>query len=598
MTKTRKKQISALCLIYHLAKSVSWTSVLALALLTVNFSWGKPSLAKDKERIEVDEKRTLEIEDFDYWAGLCKSLKDEKKYDEAIVACNEAIEIQPKNPEIWVRRAEVLLGQVKYSDALLTSEQALRIRPQYSSALANKCQALVKLERYPEAVEACDLALLGDGNWGEDTAVIGWYYKGFAQSKLGQYREALKSYQGALEVDSQDTLSLVGACQSLSKLNRLTEAVTACDLAIKTNKNWRDSTPAIAWYNKGLAQRKIGQIEEAITSFDQALALAPKDADIWLEHGKALSAVGKVSQAVISYDFAVKLSPNYSLALAYQAANFNKLRTPESYQKALETTEKALQGDNQWGESSSAVAWEERGIALAGLGRYEEGLSSIDRAIALNPKNPETWNNRAATQWYLGRYTDALASSDRALALNPKYAQAWFNRGRILRTLQRYRDALLSYNKALDNSTNADNAELANIWANRSVVLWHLDRNREALAAADRAISLNPELSQGWYNRGVVLLELKRYSEAVTAYNRANSLTPNNPSILAGKGVALLRLGRLEEAIATFDEVLKLDSSNSIAQSSKLIAERRLQERLERLEREKPKPKPQNQGKK
>jgi tetratricopeptide (TPR) repeat protein len=606
LTMTRKHPVLTLCLTSNFAKSVSWTPLFALALLATNFSWVKPALAVEipKPRIEVDEKRTLEIEDFDYWAGLCKSLKDEKKYDEAIVACNEAIEIQPKNPEIWVRRAEVLLGQVKYSDALLTSEQALRLRPQYSAALANKCESLVKLERYPEAVEACDLAIIGDGNWGENTAVIGWYYKGFAQGKLGKFKEALTAYEGALEVDPQDTLSLVGACQSLSKLNRLTEAVSACDLAIKTNKNWRDFTPAIAWYNKGLAQRKIGQIEEAVTSFDQALALAPKDAEIWLEHGKALTSVGKVSQAAISYDFAVKLSPNYSLALAYQAANLNKLRTQENYQKALDATEKALQGDNKWGEASPALAWEERGIALAGLGRYEEGLSSIDRAIALNPKNPETWNNRAATQWFLGRYTDALASSDRSLALNPKYAQAWFNRGRILRTLQRYRDALLSYDKALANSGNADNLELANIWANRSVVLWHLDRNREALAAADRAISLNPELSQGWYNRGIVLLELKRYSEAVTAYSRANSLSPNNPSILAGKGIALLRLGRLEEAIGTFDEVLKLDSNNSLAQSNKVIAERRLQERLERLERERErerarsKPKPTNQGKK
>lgn len=584
MTKTQ--QISSLWLISHLTKSVSWGLIFALALLVVNFSWVKPSWANRRERVEVDGKNTLEIDDFDYWAGLCKSLKEEKKYDEAIVACNEAIEIKPDNPEIWVRRAEVLLGQTKFSDALLSSQQALRIRPQFSSALANQCEAFINLSRFPEAVEACDLALIGDGNWGDNTAVTGWYHKGFAQSKLSQFKEALESYEGALKVDSQDTLSLVGSCEALSKLNRLTEAVTACDLAIKTNKNWRNFTPAIAWYNKGLVQRKIGQVEEAITSFDQALALNPKDTNIWLEHGKALSAVGQFSQAAISYDFAVKLSPNYSLALAYQASNLNKFRNKESYEKAIEATDKALQGDNQWGDSSPALAWEERGIALAGLQRYEEGLSSIERAIALNTKNPETWNNRAATQWFLGRYTEALASSDRAVTLNPKYAQAWFNRGRILRTLKRYRDALLSYDKALENSSNAGNLELANIWANRSVVLWHLDRNREALAAADRAISLNPELSQGWYNRGVVLSELRRYSEAVTAYSRANALTPNNPTILTGRGVALLRLGRLEEAIATFDEVLKLDSANSIAQSSKLTAERRLQERLERLQRQ------------
>jgi tetratricopeptide (TPR) repeat protein len=128
---------------------------------------------------------------------------------------------------------------------------------------------------------------------------------------------------------------LVANCQALGKLGRFTEAIAACDLALTTNSNWGNITNAIAWYNKGLAQQKDGQMEAAVTSFDQAIAINPQNADIWLEHGNSLALLGKIDQASISYEFAVKLSPNYSLALANQGRNLNKIHTKETYQKAL-----------------------------------------------------------------------------------------------------------------------------------------------------------------------------------------------------------------------------------------------------------------------
>ncbi|MBH8566327.1 tetratricopeptide repeat protein [Nostoc sp. CENA67] len=549
------------------ASNLGW--MLTFAFLMANGCVIKTVLAEEK----------LEIQDFDYWASFCNLLQEEKKYPEAIAACNQAIALKPESPEIWMKRTEILIKQANYTEALVSADRTLRLKPKYALALAQRCQALLNLGKYAEAIAACDLALRADENWGNNTAVIAWYHKGLAESKLAQFNEALTSFNRALAINPESSLTLVAQCQALSNLERFTEAIKACDLAITTNKDWENKTPAIAWYTKGLLQKKNGEIAAAIASFDQAIAINPKEADIWLEHGRSLSLLEKPEQAIISYEFAVKLSPNYSLALASQSTALNKLG---KYKEAQTASEQALQGDNRWGDTSAALAWEQRGIALAGQGNYEESIASLDRAIALNPKYATAWNNRAATQWYLGRYSEAIASSDRATTINPKYAQAWFNKGRILRTLEKYPEALAAYNKALENTTNlTDNSLLANIWANRSVVLWHLARNQEALVSADRAISINPELSQGWYNRGVVLLDLARYEEAMIAYNRANNLTPNNANILAGKGVALLKMGKFKEAIAAFDETLKLDPKNTLAQTNQSIAQKRLQEQLE-----------------
>ncbi|AUT02132.1 cytochrome c biogenesis factor [Nostoc sp. CENA543] len=520
----------------------------------------------------------LELKDFDYWESFCKLLGEEKKYEEAIAACNQAIALKPENADIWVLRTDILIKQAKYSEALVSAERALRLQPKYALAIAQRCQALLNLNKYAEANAACDLALRADGNWGDTTAELAWYNKGIAESKLGKFLEATDSFNQALNLNSQNSLALVGKCQALTNLARLYEAIETCDQAIKANQNWGDSSPAIAWYHKGLAQQKNGQIEEAIASFDQAIAMNPKDADIWLTHGKALASVDKPAQASVSFEFAVKLSPNYSLALAHQSATLNKLG---KYKEAQAASEQAIQGDNRWGDTTPALAWEQRGIALAGMGNYEEGLASIDRAIALNPNYAEAWNNRAVTQWYLGRYSQAIANSDRATTINPKYAQAWFNKGRILKSLERYPEALAAYNKAIENSKSTENTLLANSLANRSVILWHLSRHQEALASADRAIGINPELSLGWYNRGVVLLNLRRYQEAFTAYNRADTLTPKDANILLGKGIALLKLGKLEDAIAAFTATLALDPKNTIAQTNQTIAQEKLKQQQE-----------------
>jgi tetratricopeptide (TPR) repeat protein len=143
-----------------------------------------------------------------------------------------------------------------------------------------------------------------------------------------------------------------------------------------------------------------------------------------------LGLLRKNAEAVTSHEWAIKISPNYSLALANQCETLNRLGKAED---ALASCDKALQGDGKWDGASPALAWDQRGNALARQGKYEEALASHDRAIALKPDYPEAWNNRSVTLWYMGRYEEALAASDRAINHHPDYSQGWYNRGRYLR---------------------------------------------------------------------------------------------------------------------------------------------------------------------
>ena len=89
-----------------------------------------------------------EIKDWDYWASLCTLLKTEKKYEESLAACDQALLINPKEPVTWTNRSDVLLKLKKYPEALVSAEQAIRIKSNYSLALVERCQALSELGRY------------------------------------------------------------------------------------------------------------------------------------------------------------------------------------------------------------------------------------------------------------------------------------------------------------------------------------------------------------------------------------------------------------------------------------------------------------------
>jgi len=65
--------------------------------------------------------------------------------------------------------------------------------------------------------------------------------------------------------------------------------------------NLRVSTSDL-WYNKGLILDKLGNLEQAITSYDNAIEIKPGYANAWYSKGLAFGKLGKHKQAVKCFD--------------------------------------------------------------------------------------------------------------------------------------------------------------------------------------------------------------------------------------------------------------------------------------------------------
>src|SRR5918992_552610 len=62
-------------------------------------------------------------------------------------------------------------------------------------------------------------------------------------------------------------------------------------------------------------------------------------------------------------------------------------------------------------------------------GNPKEALQYLDQALKIKPEDDTAWNNRGVALGYLGRYEEAIASYDQALKIKPDKDKAWYNRG-------------------------------------------------------------------------------------------------------------------------------------------------------------------------
>lgn len=234
----------------------------------------------------------------------------------------------------------------------------------------------------------------------------------------------------------------------------------------------------------------------------------------------------------------------------YKQANI--LYDLQRYQDALSTYEKAVNIRPEYPQARNG-----EGKTLYELKEYNKALAAYDQAIQLKPDYLPAWSGRGFTLNKLQRYQEAIASFDKALELQNNYPEVWNAKGEALAKSNEYDQALKSYDKAIEL-----NKEYYGAWYNKALLLQQIKHYDEAIAAYDKVLELKQDSERAWYNRGNVLVNLQRYQDAIAAYDKAVQYKPNFYQAWLSKGNILINLQRYSEAIESFDQVTKYNSKN------------------------------------
>jgi tetratricopeptide (TPR) repeat protein len=363
-----------------------------------------------------------------------------------------------------------------------------------------------------------------------------------------QWQEAERLYQEVLVVapDHVDALHLLGVldCQN-GRAEAATRRIGAAITILEAAGVPPAASHAALHLNLGNAWQAAGQLDLAIASYRQAIALDPTCADAYSNLGNVQSEQRDYPAAITSYQSALQIRPVFPEALfnlgnAHATLGDNEaaiaryreaLRHQPNYAMALNNLANALQAAGRFEEAltaseeairhapASAALLINLGITLRCLGRLDEAIQRYEQALGLDPNDPEAHSNLANAHYARGDWDDAAAGYRRAAALKPDAPEASFNLGKLL-------------------------AERGDPDA--------------AIACYRRALAIRPTLAPALFNLANLLQDQGRFDDALPTWRQLLALDPRHAEAHAGLGNGLHGLGRLDEALAAYRRALAI----------------------------------------
>ena len=204
------------------------------------------------------------------------------------------------------------------------------------------------------------------------------------------------------------------------------------------------------------------------------------------------------------------------------------------------------------------------GAVLVRLGRTGEGISELEKALAMKPGDTSAQMNLALAYEQNGQPAKALpwfAKLDAAsraentplpVYVLSAYARALAASGQIPTAIARMKEAVAA------DPRNADpHDELGSLYAQ------HQDwaRAKEAFIAA---LEIDPNLAIAHLHLGMTLQALQQPG-VLTELSKAYQIAPENPEIALQFGIALATAGRDDQAIPVLKHALELDQKSADA---------------------------------
>ncbi|WP_101478169.1 tetratricopeptide repeat protein [Candidatus Nitrosotalea bavarica] len=80
--------------------------------------------------------------DYNYWYGIGNERAKEGNNDDALIAYDKALELDPNHISSWNNKGIVLSRLNRFEEAIMCYDAAIEIAPEYANAWYNKANAL------------------------------------------------------------------------------------------------------------------------------------------------------------------------------------------------------------------------------------------------------------------------------------------------------------------------------------------------------------------------------------------------------------------------------------------------------------------------
>ena len=430
----------------------------------------------DKAVACFDKGLQITEDKFELWAGKGIALMEKKKYEKSLKCFDKALKIKPDDLLMQKARKDALFeleqekkkvevpsmaglanglkdvakNVVSIFDSVTSFDSLSKLKKKWFFEYVNSEEAKKSIEvpeeykKYAESIMSLSfrnpiirddlLKNLKVENYRDEISEFSQnepdintaeflFLRGTGFMYQNRFMEALDNIEEALKFNPTNAKIWIQKGDLLVELNRLLEAIKCYDMAINFNLG-----QTAAYSMKGRALMRLNKFDDALISLNMALALNPNLGLAWMNKGNAMQSTLDYNKRFLCYDKAIEVNPKLpspwlnkgQFLLEY---DIDLQQAINCFDKTLELSQSAL---------LSQAALENKAVAIAKMGNYEEALLLFDEILTMNPNSLNALVNKGITLTKLKRYDEALKYHDRALQINPTYKIAIESRKQAL----------------------------------------------------------------------------------------------------------------------------------------------------------------------
>lgn len=204
---------------------------------------------------------------------------------------------------------------------------------------------------------------------------------------------------------------------------------------------------------------------------------------------------------------------------------------------------------------------------LSKNGDFKQALVTMDKLIAMNPKQANYYANRAALCLELEEYEEAVKTLSTAINIMPDSIFLYDMRGTLLERFRLYKEAISDFTQAYEKST--DMASKSHFLTNRGGSKSRIRDFEGAYADLRKAVEYDSMNLDALNNLAAVCDEVNKPSETLKYLELIITRNPNYVGAYVNLGFKYQVLEQHEKAIIYFNKAIELNPAEALGYSNR-----------------------------
>jgi putative nucleotidyltransferase with HDIG domain len=323
--------------------------------------------------------------------------------------------------------------------------------------------------------------------------------------------------------------------------------------------------------------------EFLIKKLERTLEDNPRDAAACFEMGKLQEDLGDLNSSLTHYEKAVQLDPHLTQAHFQLGVVYSRMK---SHDMAVREWQRMLDGDGdfdfenidyflragsvqlalrEWDSFAASMTDNaannfSAGLAFACLGRLDEALKYLNRAVLKNPSLETGRFHAGLCHARKAGFESAVREFQEELKIRPNHPQVLYALGSALLEEGKFAQAA----PHLEKVVSARPGHIKALYR-LALAAFRQGHMEDALGRLDRLLELKAGFAPAHHLRGLVYEKQFNMELAMLSYNRCLELEPENKEAHFQLAMLLKSLGKYEPALEHFQKTVQIDPNDSDA---------------------------------